>query len=90
MGEDVRVKVFRIEGIALFSPDRVRRWQQFTIDIRALKPEHALERLYSELGSRHKVKRQHVKILSIKEVKPEESKYKLIKDLESVSGWFIE
>ncbi len=90
MGEDVKVKVFRIEGVALFSPDRSRRWQYFTIDVRALRPEEALEKVYSDLGSRHKVKRQHIRILNVKEIRPEESKYKFIRDLEVVTGWSIE
>jgi len=84
------VKVFRVEGVALFSPDRIRRWQPFVIDVRALKPEHAVEKVYSDLGSRHKLKRSNIKILSVKEIDISESKYKFIKGLESISGWLIE
>jgi large subunit ribosomal protein LX len=84
------VRVYRVEGLALFSPDRIRRWQPFTIDVRALKPEHAVEKVYSDLGSRHKLKRSHIKIINVKEVKPEESKYKVLRELEFFTGWSIE
>jgi len=87
MGE---IKVFRVSGVALFSPDSVRDWQPFTIDVRALKKEHAIEKVLSELGSRHKLKRAHIKILEVKEISPTEAKHKFIKDLEHITGWSIE
>jgi len=43
----------------------------FVKEVRALKPEHALEKIYSELGSRHKLKRKRIKILAIEEVSKE-------------------
>lgn len=61
MGE---VKVFRIRGEV---PMGVLR-STFVKEVRALKLEHALERIYSEFGSRHKVKRSRIKIISIEEV----------------------
>ncbi len=85
-----RVKVYRVEGLALFSPDKIRRWQPFTADVRALKPEEAIEKVYSDMGSRHKLKRAHVKIINVKEISPEESKYKYVRDLEHFRGWSIE
>ncbi|MCD6428018.1 MAG: 50S ribosomal protein L18a [Desulfurococcales archaeon] len=87
MGE---VKVFRVSGIALFSPDKLREWQVFRIDVRALTKEHAIEKVLSELGSRHKLKRSHIKILEVKEIRPEESKSKFIKQLETLRGWYFE
>ena len=41
----------------------------FSKDVKALKMEHAVERVYSEMGSRHKAKRYQIKILSVEEVK---------------------
>ncbi len=87
MGE---VKVFRVSGIALFSPDKLREWQAFRIDVRALAKEHAIEKVLSELGSRHKLKRSHIKILEVKEIRPEESKSKFIRQLETLRGWYFE
>lgn len=70
MGE---VKIYRIEGMMLISHDRNPTWQKFVKEVTALKPEHALEKVYSLLGSNHKLKRRHIKILSIKEISPEEA-----------------
>ncbi|RLG88678.1 MAG: 50S ribosomal protein L18a [Thermoprotei archaeon] len=88
MGREV--KVFRVSGVALFSPDSIRSWQPFSIDVRALKKEDAIEKVLSELGSRHKLKRSHIKILEVKEIPPEKAKYKYIKELERIRGWYIE
>jgi large subunit ribosomal protein LX len=45
------------------------------------KPEHAVEKVYAELGSRHRVKRFHIKIVSVEEVPPEEITNPLLKKL---------
>jgi len=83
----MEVKTFRIRGIALFSPDRTKDWQPFTIDVRAVKKEDAVEKVYSDLGSKHKLKRYHIKILEVKEISPEEAKYKYVRDLSQIEGW---
>ncbi len=87
MGE---VKVFRIYGFALFSHDTLPEWRKFVVEIRALKKEHALEKLYSELGSRHKLKRSHIKIMKIEEIKPEEARSRYIRALSELRGWYRE
>ncbi len=43
----------------------------FTKEVLADKPEHAVEKAYAEIGSRHRVKRFYMKILSVDEVSPE-------------------
>lgn len=83
----MEVKIFRVTGIALFSPDRTRDWQPFTIDVRAVKKEDAIEKVYSDLGSKHKLKRAHIRILEVKEISPDEAKYKYIRDLSEIRGW---
>jgi len=83
----MEVKVYRVRGIALFSPDRIRVWQPFTIDVRAVKKEDAIEKVYSDLGSKHKLKRAHIKIIEVSEISPEESKYKYIRDVSNLMGW---
>ncbi len=73
----MEVKTFRIVG-------RIRmgyEWKKFSFETRALKPEDALEELFSELGSRHKAKRQHIKIDAISEISPEEAERVHIKEL---------
>ena len=84
------VKVYRVKGVALFSPDSIRVWQPFTIDVRAVKKEDAVEKVLSELGSRHKLKRSHIKILEVTEIPPEKAKYKYIRELETLRGWYFE
>ena len=37
-----------------------------------MKEAHVRERLYSEIGSRHRVRRKDIDIQEIKEIKPEE------------------
>jgi large subunit ribosomal protein LX len=60
---------------------RVRGWfkqglfvQKFTRDLLATSKENALERVFSELGSKHKVRRNQIHIEEVVEIKPEEVK----------------
>ncbi len=66
------VKFFRVEGRMLISHDKMPQWWKFRKEVRALKPEHAIEKVLSELGSNHKVKRSHIVIERVVELKPEE------------------
>ena len=58
------VKTFRISG------SYIKNGRKITFEkiIRALSAEHSLEKLYSRLGSNHKVKRCQIKIENIEEV----------------------
>jgi large subunit ribosomal protein LX len=57
------VKIFRIEGEIMkkhfFEP------LSFNKQVSATKKEHALERIYKELGSRHRAKRYEITVKSI-------------------------
>lgn len=66
------VKVYLVKGRMLLSHDKFPEWRKFAIYVRAVKPEHAVERVYSELGSRHKLRRRHIRIEHVKEVPLEE------------------
>lgn len=68
MNSDVRPKVYLIEGQMMLSHDKFPEWRKFRVFVRAVKEKDALEKVYSELGSRHKLKRYHIKVLSVKEV----------------------
>ena len=46
--------------------------QKFTRDLLALSKDQALERVYSEVGSRHRLTRNMIHIEEVTEVKPEE------------------
>ncbi len=64
------VKIFRVKG--WFK----QPWQRCTFvkELPALSEQQALERIYSEVGSKHKVKRNLIHIEEITEIKPEEIK----------------
>jgi large subunit ribosomal protein LX len=48
-------------------------WQtSFQKEIRALRQEEAVDRVYKEIGSKHRAKRFQIKILKVEEIKPEE------------------
>jgi len=65
------VKIFRVTG-------EIRKPQQFepmrfSKEIAAAKREHAVERIYAEMGSRHRAKRNQVVILQVDEVEEGET-----------------
>jgi large subunit ribosomal protein LX len=45
---------------------------KFSTELLAEKESHVREKILSELGSRHRVKRREIEIEEIKEIKPEE------------------
>jgi len=57
-------KIFLIEG--RFKSGR--RLQVFTKEVRALSEKQALERLYSDIGSKHGVKRNLIHVDKITEI----------------------
>ena len=71
------MKVFRVTG-EIHKPNLETSFNQ---EIVADKPEHAKEKVYAELGSRHRVKRYHIKITNIEEVSPEEIVNPILKKL---------
>lgn len=54
------------------------------MEVRALRVEHALEKVYSELGSRHKLKRSHIKIDNVREVSPDELENRYVR---AIATW---
>ena len=63
------VKVYRITGridkTHLFEPISFRK------EIAAAKEAHAIEKIYAEMGSRHRAKRHQIRILEVEEVEEE-------------------
>jgi len=49
-----------------------KRTFTFTRELLADKDSHVREKILSELGSRHRVKRREITITEVKEIKPEE------------------
>ena len=71
------IKVFRVSG-------KIRKpnfQTEFRKEVRALKPEDAVEKVYMLLGSKHRVKRFQMTISKVEEIKPEEIKDIIVKKL---------
>jgi large subunit ribosomal protein LX len=43
----------------------------FAVEISALKQEHAMQRLYADMGSRHRARKFEITISSVEQVKAE-------------------
>ena len=69
------MKVYRVTGEVL----KPNLKSSFRKEILAEKPEHAKEKVYTELGSKHRVKRFHIKITSVEEVSPENIENPMLK-----------
>lgn len=73
------VKVFRVSG----EINKPNYQTSFRKEIRALKPEHAVEEVYKELGSKHRVKRFQIKIISVEAISLQEIENPVIRKLAS-------
>ena len=71
------MKVFRVTG-KIYKPNLKT---EFVREMIADKPEHAEERVYAEIGSRHRVKRCHMKVTQVEEVPIEEIENPVLKKM---------
>lgn len=71
------MKVFRVTG-EIRKPNLKT---PFAKEILADKVEHAVEKVYAELGSKHRVKRSHIRIIKVDEVAPAEIKNPVLKKI---------
>ena len=71
------VKIFRVEG-AIIKPKSA---MPFSKEVRAVKREDAVEKIYADLGSQHRMKRVHVRIASVNEISLEETRDTVIREL---------
>jgi len=71
------VKVFKVTG-EIRKPNLETSFKK---EVVAVKPEHAVEKVYAELGSKHRVKRFHIKILRVEEVPPDKIENLLLRKL---------
>ncbi|MEO2241347.1 MAG: 50S ribosomal protein L18Ae [Euryarchaeota archaeon] len=67
--EGPEVRVFEVRGTFRMG-DEPR--QPFRKQVTATREEEALEKVYSELGSEHRVSRTEIRIEEIKEIDPED------------------
>jgi large subunit ribosomal protein LX len=71
------LKVFRVSG----EINKPNLKTSFAKEVIAAKPEHAVEKVYAEIGSKHRVKRFHIKILDVEEVTPENIENPILKKM---------
>ena len=71
------MNVFRVTG----KINKPNLKTSFKKEVIALKREHAVEKIYAEMGSRHRVKRFHIEILKVEKVSPEEIEDSVLKKL---------
>jgi len=71
------LKVFKVTGEIL----KPNLKTPFGKEIVAEKPEHAVEKVYAELGSKHRVKRHHIKVTNVEEISPDQIENPLLKKL---------
>jgi large subunit ribosomal protein LX len=74
------MKTFKVTG----QINKPRLKTPFVRELLADKSEHAVEKVYAEIGSRHRVKRCHITISNVKEVSAEEIENPILKKI--VSG----
>jgi large subunit ribosomal protein LX len=71
------MKIFKVTG-KIYKPNLTT---DFVREMLADKPEHAEEKVYAEIGSRHRVKRCHMKVIKVEEVSPEEIMNPILKKM---------
>jgi large subunit ribosomal protein LX len=71
------MKVFRVTG-SICKPNLAT---PFAKEVLAAKSEHAIEKIYAEIGSRHRVRRYHIKIISSVEVPADQIENPILKKL---------
>lgn len=71
------VKIFSIRGVVTGKDEPM----VFTKEYRTLNENQALELMYSEIGSKHRVKRSFIKVEEIKEISVDEIKDPVLKKI---------
>ncbi|MEM0112018.1 MAG: 50S ribosomal protein L18Ae [Fervidicoccaceae archaeon] len=78
-------KIFIVKGKMLLSHDHFPKEQPFMLEVTGISEKDVKEKVYSILGSKHKLKRYHIKIEEIKETEEPMSKNTL--ELLELKGW---
>ena len=71
------MKAFKVTG----EINKPRLSTPFVRELIADKSEHAVEKVYAEIGSRHRVRRFQIKISGVKEVTAEEIENPILKKM---------
>lgn len=70
------MKAFRIKGRMRLNPNN---WQTFSKEFTGSNEAAAIERMYSILGSKHRLERKFIIIEGVEELKPEEIEDHVVK-----------
>ncbi|HMK95541.1 MAG TPA: 50S ribosomal protein L18Ae [Candidatus Limnocylindrales bacterium] len=71
------MKVFKVTG----EINKPNLTTPFVKEVLADKSEHALEKVYSEIGSKHRVKRCHITITDVEEISVDEIENPILKKI---------
>jgi len=71
------MKAYKVTG----EIEKPRLSTPFVKELVADKKEHAIEKVYAEIGSRHRVKRCHIKINSVEEISAEQIENPILKKI---------
>jgi large subunit ribosomal protein LX len=71
------MKTFKVTG----EIEKPRLSTPFARELLAEKSEHAVEKVYAEIGSRHRVKRCHIKIISVEEISADQIENPILKKI---------
>ncbi|MDI6724442.1 MAG: 50S ribosomal protein L18Ae [Methanobacterium sp.] len=73
----MKTKIFRIQGKFMMG----KSFKPFTKELKAIKEEDIQEKIYSDFGSKHGIKRNKIIIEEIKEISEDEVQDPIIKAL---------
>ena len=71
----MQTKIYRVKGKFVMGSEV----QVFTKEYRAIKEEDIYEKIYSVFGSKHRIKRNQIKIESIEEISADEVEDPIVK-----------
>jgi len=71
------MKAYKVTG----QINKPRLSTPFARELLADKSEHAVEKVYAEIGSRHRVKRHHIKIKSSQEITVDQVQNPILKKI---------
>jgi large subunit ribosomal protein LX len=71
------MKAFKVTG----EINKPRLATSFVKEILADQSAHAVEKVYAEIGSKHRVKRHHIKIISSKEISADQIENPILKKI---------
>ena len=76
------LKVFRVTG----EINKPNLKTPFTKELLAIKSEHAVEKVYAEIGSKHRVKRFQLKISKVEEISTDDIENPILKKIMPLSA----